>query len=164
MIRVNLAPLVHAELGLRELVTLNLSNLTFEDLTLNYLKGSLHFTRVAQGILCEGHLNAEVQVECIRCLTLFSQPIVIELEDIVGLPGADLTPERPVRVTEDYWVDLAPLIYEYAWLEIPHNAVCSPHCKGICPDCGGNLNLGECVCEEGAALDPRWDALKTLLK
>lgn len=164
MIRVNLAPLVHAELGLRESVTLDLSNLTFEDLTLNYLKGPLHFIRVAHGILCEGSLDAEVQIECIRCLTPFSQPIVIELEDTISLPGADLTPERPVRVTEDYWVDLAPLIREYAWLEIPHNAVCAPACKGICPNCGGNLNLGECVCEERPTLDPRWDALKALLE
>lgn len=164
MIRINLAPLVHAELGLRETVTLDLTDLSSEDLTLTYLKGILHFTRVTHGILCEGSLETEAQVECTRCLTPFLKPIVIELEDTISLPGADLTPERPVRVTEDYWVDLTPLVREYVLLEVSYNAVCSPDCKGICPECGGNLNLGECVCAERPATDPRWDALKALLE
>ena len=164
MIKVNLSSLIHANVGHRESIAFNLNNLVFDDLILGYLKGELNFTRVTNGVLCEGILNADVKVECIRCLKNFYAPIVIELEDTISLPGANLTLECPVRVTEDDWVDLAPLIREYAWLGVPLKPVCDVDCKGICPDCGGNINLGECVCDERAPIDPRWATLRELLE
>ena len=32
-------------------------------------------------------------------------------------------------------------------------------CKGLCPQCGKDLNQGECGCER-TSIDPRWAALK----
>jgi uncharacterized protein len=127
------------------------------------LQGTVHFTRVAEGILAEGELDAKAKAECTRCLTPFFEPITIELEDIISLPGAELTLERPVRVNDDGWVDLAPLVREYAWLGLPVSPVCRPDCLGICPVCGGNRNLGECDCEETESVDPRWEALRQLV-
>ncbi len=164
MIKINLSSIVHAEVGHRESVDLDINSLILGDLVLGYLKGGLHFTRLAHGILCQGTLNAEIEVECTRCLTLFYAPILIELEDVLSPPGAALTPEQPVRVTEDGWVDLAPLVREYAWLGIPFKPICSAECKGICPECGGNINLGECVCDHEVSIDPRWEVLRTLLE
>lgn len=164
MIKINLSDMVHARVGQREAVELDLGELKLNDLTLNYLKGELNFTRVADGILVEGVLDTEVETECTRCLTPFFEPVVIELEDVISLPGAKVTPERPVRVNEDGWVDLSPLIREYAWLGVPVNIVCSEACQGICPECGGNVNLGECTCEDVQPIDPRWSALRSLLE
>ena len=164
MIKVNLSTLIHARVGRREAVVLDRGNLVVDDLNLGYLRGELHFTRVAQGILAEGVLNAEVKAECTRCLSPFYEPVVVEVEDIINPPGTDLTPERPVRVTEDGWADLSPLIREYIWLGLPVNPICSPDCKGICPECGGNITLGECTCGDSAPVDPRWEALRGLLE
>ena len=127
------------------------------------LRGVLQLTRVAEGILVQGELSTEAKTECTRCLTPFHQPITIELEDIVSLPGASLTPERPVRIHEDGWVDLTPLVREYAWLDLPTSPLCSDDCKGLCPQCGGNLNIGECTCEVAPAGDPRWAVLQRLV-
>lgn len=162
MIKVNLLALIHAKSGGRETVVLDTGKILVDNLDLVYLKGDLHFTRVAYGILVNGTLTTEVETECTRCLTTFYEPLVIELEDTISLSGADLTPERPVRVAEDGWVDLSPLVREYAWIELPVNPICSPNCKGICPDCGGNINLGECTCDDAAPIDPRWSALQAL--
>jgi len=74
-----------------------------------------------------------------------------------------LSPERPVRVTEEGWVDLAPLVREYLWLGLPANPVCSPTCAGLCPRCGGNIDRGECSCGDKVPIDPRWAVLQTLL-
>lgn len=164
MIKVDLSTLIHAKAGCQETVVLDLGNITVDDLDLGYLKGELHFTRVAYGILVEGVLTASVKTECTRCLIPFYAPVVIEPEDTISLPGKELTPERPVRVAEDGWTDLSPLIREYAWIELPVNAVCMPDCQGICPKCGGNLNLGECTCDDLPPIDPRWEALKVLVE
>ncbi len=164
MIKVNLSEFIHAKPGGHETVAFDTANIVINDLDLKYLKGKLHFTRLAYGILVEGTLDAAVKTECTRCLTPFYAPVVIELDDTISLPGADLTPERPVRVAEDGWTDLAPLVSEYAWLGLPVNPICSPKCKGICPDCGGNINLGECTCDNTAPIDPRWEVLRTLVE
>lgn len=163
MIKLNLSTLAHARVGKQESIDLDIDQVTVGELELSHLHGHLQFTRVAEGILAQGKLEAVVKTECTRCLTPFKEPITIELEDIIGLPGADLTPERPVRVDEDGWANLEPLIREYAWLGLPVSPVCSPGCKGICPECGGNRNLGECVCEDTEEIDPRWEALRALV-
>jgi uncharacterized protein len=46
-------------------------------------------------------------------------------------------------------------------LAVPIKTVCGDACKGLCPQCGKNLNHGDCQCEP-VAEDPRWDALKGL--
>lgn len=163
MIRIDLSGLVNAKAGHREGIALDLGDLILDDLHLGYLKGEIRFTRLANGILVEGVLDAEAETECTRCLTSFFEPVTIELEDVISLPGADLTPERPVRVTEDGWADLSPLIREYAWLELPMNPLCSLDCQGLCVRCGGNLNRGECTCDTAAPIDPRWETLRPLL-
>ncbi|MBN1261755.1 MAG: DUF177 domain-containing protein [Anaerolineae bacterium] len=164
MVRIKLASLTHAQVGQREAVVLDFESLEVDDLFLASLKGELVFTRVANGILVEGNLNTAAQTECTRCLDSFFVPILVELEGMIGLPGASLSPERPVRVSEDGWVDLAPLIREHVWLGLPLNPVCSPDCAGLCPECGGNINRGECTCTGEELVDPRWEVLRSLLK
>jgi uncharacterized protein len=39
--------------------------------------------------------------------------------------------------------------------------LCRPECRGLCPDCGSNLNLGPCSCPMKSA-EPRWRALTEL--
>lgn len=164
MIRLNLSSLSHARVGKRESITVNIDHVTVGDLELTDLQGSLTFTRVAEGILVQGELDALVNAECTRCLTSFREPITIELEDILSLPGAEVTLKRPVRLDEDGWANLAPLIREYAWLGLPSSPVCQPDCRGICPECGGNRNLGECTCEDVERIDPRWEVLRELVE
>ena len=163
MIKLNLSALAHASVGKQQAVDLDIESVHVGDVELRRLRGSLLLTRVTQGILVLGELEADAQTECTRCLTPFFQPIQIELEDPIGLPGASLTPERPVRVNEDGRVDLVPLIREYVWLSLPVSPVCTTTCRGLCPECGGNRNTGECTCEDVASVDPRWEALRQLL-
>ena len=163
MIKVNLSSVTHAKSGFQSHTDLDIGHLVIQNLDLLYLKGHINFTRVSDGILIQGSLTTEIKTECTRCLTPYYAPITIELEDVISLPGAELTQERPVRVIESGWADLTPLIREYAWIELPAIALCSSECQGICIECGGNLNLGECTCEEVDKIDPRWEALKALM-
>lgn len=164
MIKLNLSTLAHARVGKQASIEVDIDRVIIGDLELTDLQGTLQFTRVVEGLLVQGQLQAKAKTECTRCLTPFFEPITIDLEDTISLPGAELTLERPVRVNENGWVDLAPLIREYAWLGLPSSPVCRPDCKGICPECGGNRNLGECDCEDVERIDPRWAALQELVE
>jgi uncharacterized protein len=43
-------------------------------------------------------------------------------------------------------VDLRPALREQWLLQAPAFVLCRPDCKGLCPTCGANLNLGACSC------------------
>jgi uncharacterized protein len=45
-------------------------------------------------------------------------------------------------------VDLRPAVREQWLLETPAFVLCRPDCKGLCPTCGANLNLGACSCAQ----------------
>jgi uncharacterized protein len=46
-------------------------------------------------------------------------------------------------------------------IAVPLKLLCNERCKGLCPQCGKNLNNGPCTCEL-AEVDPRWESLQNL--
>ncbi len=161
---VNLSLLAHAPVGKSIEVNVETGPLELDDLTIAFLQGTLHFIRVEKEILAKGLLETEVATECTRCLTSFWLPLSLEIDESLSLPGTGLTAEKPVRLTENGWADIAPLVRENILLSLPINPLCSSDCKGLCPTCGGNLNRGECTCEANVSIDPRWASLSALLK
>ena len=68
------------------------------------------------------------------------------------------------RIPEDAGeLDLKEAIREEVILSQTLLVLCDPDCKGLCPQCGVNLNEESCECSVEEA-DPRWDALRALKK
>ena len=73
----------------------------------------------------------------------------------------------PERRPDDYIVlpdlvlDLDALAEEDVVLNLPSKVLCKDDCKGLCPQCGKNLNDGPCDCKE--PVDPRLAGLLELL-
>ena len=59
-------------------------------------------------------------------------------------------------------IDLNPIFREQLLLALPMYAVCDEACKGLCPECGSNLNKTQCDCAPKWE-DPRLASLKSLL-
>ena len=57
-------------------------------------------------------------------------------------------------------VDLAPLVHDAVFLELPLTPLCREDCQGLCGQCGIDLNEGSCECQ--APVDPRWAKLSEL--
>jgi uncharacterized protein len=47
-------------------------------------------------------------------------------------------------VPDDAHLELGPLMREYALLEVPINPLHDPECKGLCIECGQDLNVKDC--------------------
>ncbi len=58
-------------------------------------------------------------------------------------------------------LDLDALVEEDVNLALPTKYLCNDECKGLCPQCGNNLNESQCDCK--APVDPRFEALLKLL-
>ena len=58
-------------------------------------------------------------------------------------------------------VDLDELVRVEFILHMDSKTLCSENCKGLCPRCGADLNLGPCSCKKET--DPRLAVLAKLL-
>ena len=59
-------------------------------------------------------------------------------------------------------IDLLPYAEQTVFLSQPMKTLCSEDCKGLCPQCGTNLNDNECSCDK-SPIDPRFAVLADLL-
>jgi uncharacterized protein len=116
-----------------------------------------------------GTVTAEVDVLCTRCAEPLTKQLEIPFEDVfvnaseepsekdLEVPISDLD----VELVADDQVDLTNIIREQILLNLPEQVLCKEDCKGLCPECGTNLNLKDCDCGD-KDIDPRWAALKNL--
>lgn len=118
-------------------------------------------------IVVRGEFSATLSRECRRCLDPMEVPVEEEV-DLLYVPKDELAPEEEKEEQEagirrfdltSGKLELGEAIREEAILAAPLYVECDPDCKGLCPECGTNLNEEDCDCtlEE---LDPRWDALR----
>jgi uncharacterized protein len=163
MIRFDVSVLTKARLGASLTLNVDTGPQSLTDLDVDFLRGTIRVVRVRGGLLVQGIVESQLCLECVRCLEFFALPITLELEEIFRLPGAGAsTPDVSYAVGDDGWLDLAPLLREHAWVAIPMKPLCHADCKGLCPQCGANLNLESCACES-AGIDARLAVLKDLL-
>lgn len=129
-----------------------------DDLTVDYLRGTLHLSRTSRGILVQGELASRRHAECGRCLDEVTVELETPIEELYVYPPE---PDAEFTVADDGILDLAPLLREEMLLGMPINVLCKPDCAGLCPNCGQNLNDGPCDCGQDD-IDPRFAALKAL--
>ena len=112
---------------------------------LNVLKFQVayRFSRTREGLLLQTELSGDVQAQCVRCLTESSMPVATKFEELFYFPERTQE-ETDQLVPMDGYIDLADIFSDYLLLEIPINHLCKPDCKGVCVECGQNLNLADC--------------------
>jgi uncharacterized protein len=117
-----------------------------------------------------GTVTSAVQLSCSRCLAEYQQPISSnftifytkstggeQLDEEVELSDQDLV---SVSYTGDE-IDLDFEIAEQVMMEVPFKPLCSESCRGLCSQCGADLNAGECGCDRGG-INLKMSALKKI--
>ena len=130
-----------------------------DDLFLEYIKGPIRLSRTKEGILVQGKLEIGLESECYRCLDPVTSSFTIDVEELYTYPvraGVEFA------VYEDGILDLAPLIRAETLIARSRGVLCRDDCKGLCPECGANLNDGPCDCHLDD-IDPRLAGLQALL-
>lgn len=118
-----------------------------------------------------GTISGTLGLTCSRCLEPFALPVEAAF-DLQYLPHSENTGEGEREVAEDdlttaYYtgeaIDLGQLMTEQFHLALPMKPLCSETCRGLCPECGTNLNLATCSCAP-VWEDPRLAPLKRLIR
>ena len=136
--------------------------------TISPLRLSGEISPIEGGYALAARLIYDGQLECSRCLAAYSfredEEFSIVLYPRHRQPGIDLELARGDLDTQYYdepVIELYPIAEERVQMALPMKPLCRPDCRGLCPGCGKDLNLGSCACARDTA-DPRWEALRAL--
>ncbi|MFT5873064.1 MAG: hypothetical protein ACI8WT_002006 [Clostridium sp.] len=106
-----------------------------------------------------GSMEAELLLACSRCLETFSHSIHIELNE--RLSKTLKSEDEDIIFIKDDRLDLSEVVENNIISVLPIKRLCDKECKGLCYQCGINLNHSACKCGIDD-VDPRLAKLKEL--
>ena len=113
---------------------------------------ALDVSKVSGGALVSGEVATEISGECGRCLAPVLRKITTGefrffVETPPGMEVCDISDEVRTEIT----------------LALPMNLLCREDCRGLCPECGADLNREKCSCRPKSSRGSGvWDALDGL--
>jgi uncharacterized protein len=117
-----------------------------------------------------GQASSRLELVCSRCAEPFEMPFQADFE-LRYVPAVENTGEGEREIGDedlttafhrDGMLDVMDLLREQFMLALPMKPLCSDDCRGLCPECGANLNRTECG-HKPTWEDPRLAPLKGLL-
>ncbi len=131
------------------------------------VKVGLSVSKSGAQLICRGKVETSARLECSRCLSVYDQPVISDLDFVVDFAED----QQKANSDEDNYFAVDPssgfiqidnMVREAILLALPLKPLCSEDCKGLCPICGTDLNKSGCGCIKRET-DPRWEKLKGLL-
>ena len=132
----------------------------------------LRFRPEGGRIIMDGTCRAQCRIACVRCLERFEYPLTRSFRYVFQLPGMHKAAGNVQLGAEDIetvgydgdQIDLIAPVLEQVYLGLPAYPHCSSGCRGLCPQCGGNLNTGACACSAATGHRSPFAVLGTLKK
>ncbi|MBQ2932499.1 MAG: DUF177 domain-containing protein [Clostridia bacterium] len=125
------------------------------------LKGTL--LNIGGSLELSASIVALLEFDCDRCCESLSEEFEGEFTEILRKEDIGADDKNPDAIYyQGNSLDLDDIVLNNIILQLPSKHLCREDCKGLCPTCGKNLNLGECDCES-TPTDPRFDVLDSLL-
>jgi uncharacterized protein len=81
--------------------------------------------------------------DCTRCTDSASKEIVVGIDEVFFDREED-----DVYTYKNDKLDLTKALIDAIILSMPSQLLCSDDCKGICLNCGANLNRESCKCQK----------------
>lgn len=103
-------------------------------------------------------INFNYQAECGRCLLVNSFDSKNERDFSLNL---DAENDYELNLTTEF-IDFEPFISEMILEKLELNYLCMANCKGLCPDCGLNMNKNTCNHEEKKLKESPFSSLSQL--
>lgn len=120
--------------------------------TVGTMQWNAFVSNVGGALLVTGSITGVVATECSRCLDEVEYDVNGELEAYLIIPGESEAPEDMDEdefgyLPESNQLDFEPILRAAVLVDLPYVPLCAEDCKGLCPQCGANLNDGPCGCK-----------------
>ena len=128
------------------------------------LVAELHLERKGDSrVAVRGFLKTRIQLSCDRCGVQYGYPVNVTFHLILEVPSDESWQIRELECTgEDLdtvlltepVVDMADILRQQLYLGLPEKMTCTEECKGLCSQCGADLNKTPCSCVEEVKESP----------
>jgi len=137
------------------------------------IQTTIRAVRIADRVEVEGDVRTTVTLPCGRCLKSFQTALNSHFaltftnrsEEIAMAAEQDDLELHPEQINRIYYqgekINLQEAVQEQVVMAFPIRALCSDTCRGLCSQCGADLNAGDCGCSPQTA-DSRFASLKNL--
>ena len=119
-------------------------------------------TNRAGALELSGSASTVLDLTCDRCCKPFSEEMTVPLDNLLATELEHADSEDEFILLEDGALDLDEAVTTAMILNMGMKHLCSEDCKGLCPNCGKNLNEGSCSCSN-ENIDPRFEALRNFV-
>lgn len=102
------------------------------------------------------------ETHCARCTEPVLAKLALDITKVISDEEYDEENTEYVYMDEYKQIDISKVVLEQVVFDMPFRVFCKEDCKGLCPNCGANLNITQCDCNK-KNIDPRLAILKTLL-
>lgn len=93
--------------------------------------------KITNAVTISLKLKSRIRIICSRCLAEFDKAL-----------DRNFNFSYPIQKMQDY-INPDQDIREEIILDYPLKPLCKIDCKGLCPQCGKDLNQGKCSCKSG---------------
>ena len=115
-------------------------------------------------VIVRGIARAVIQSPCARCLKPTETIVEAELEEaFVRDKGEDTVVEEDQYMYSGHVLELDEAVRTVLLLEVPSRVLCKEDCRGLCDQCGADLNINECSCQKDLTHRNPFSALASLL-
>jgi uncharacterized protein len=76
------------------------------------------------------------------------------IEIFSGLPSNVPRSDTAFAISQNHTIDLTEALRQDLLLAVDLIPICKRDCKGLCPSCGVNRNLQQCLCNESDDSSP----------
>ncbi len=117
----------------------------------------------ATRILLQATMRATLLLSCDRCLQVYPNKVdsnfrlicEVNISEHWKLKDIDLSAcDLDIVQLVEPVVDLEEIVRQQLYLSLPQRQLCNENCKGICPECGVDMNIDPCHCRGDRQTSP----------
>ena len=124
-------------------------------------KSNVKLNKLHDQVIIDVKSIFKVKFDCDRCGINYKNKLTSEYQMVYlmnEVPAETESLNVSYLSREADKIDISSDVREFALLSIPMKKLCKEECKGLCPDCGKDLNQEKCSCKN-EEIDPRWKPL-----
>ena len=115
-------------------------------------------------VIVRGIARAVIESPCARCLAATETSVEAEVEEaFIRDKGEEREADDDQYMYSGHVLELDEAVRTALLLEMPSRVLCKEDCRGLCCQCGADLNINECSCQKDLTHRNPFSALASLL-
>lgn len=115
-----------------------------------------------QSLTLELDVEGTAETRCARCLEPISVDVSYSINELLAQRDEKVDEDENIILFDGYEIETDDIVADHFLMNVSGKYLCDEDCKGLCPQCGINLNHEPCDCNK-EYIDPRWQALADIL-